>query len=182
IAFRYDDGRRYDLDVETVDFARSQRLLLVMGMIRAKWQCELSIKLAMRCAQPSLPHRRMGIECALKHDLLHVRREYPQHHKNVCISSRRGDLQLDGHGSRDLDRRSHRFGDEGDAGAGRLKAYLAFNFGSFGSQFMPVGREMKLGPLRSRYRPLVLMPYDELFSGMADIELNPRLLVPAILL
>src|SRR6516165_7867505 len=124
----------------------------------------------------------MGIECALKHDLLHVRREYPQHHKNVCISSRRGDLQLDGHGSRDLDRRSHRFGDEGDAGAGRLKAYLAFNFGSFGSQFMPVGREMKLGPPRSRYRPLILMPYDELFSGMADIELNPRLLVPAILL
>jgi hypothetical protein len=65
------------ISMSTVDFARSQRLLLVMGMIRAKWQCELSIKLAMRCAQPSLPYRRMGIERTLKHDLLHVRREYP---------------------------------------------------------------------------------------------------------
>jgi hypothetical protein len=47
---------------------------------------------------------------------------------------------------------------------------------------MPVGCKMKFGPLRPRYRPLILMPYDELLSGMADIELDPWLLVPAILL
>src|SRR3974390_1043526 len=124
----------------------------------------------------------MGIECALKHDLLHVRRKYPQHHKDVCVIGRRGDLQLDGRGSSDLDRCSHRFSDEVAAGAGALKASLALHFGSFGSQFMPVGGKMKSGPLRSRYRPFILMPYHEPFSGMADIELNPRLLVPAILL
>src|SRR6516165_8563876 len=47
---------------------------------------------------------------------------------------------------------------------------------------MPVGCKMKFGPLRPRYRPLILMPYDELLSGMADIELDPWLLVPAIVL
>src|ERR1017187_10725418 len=41
---------------------------------------------------------------------------------------------------------------------------------------------MELGPLRARQRPSVLMADAEFLARMTNVELHPRLLVPAVLL
>ena len=41
---------------------------------------------------------------------------------------------------------------------------------------------MELRPLRAGERPLVLVPLDEFFAGMPDLQHDTRLPVPAVLL
>src|ERR1035437_5742272 len=41
---------------------------------------------------------------------------------------------------------------------------------------------MELGPLRARQRPSILVADDEFLARMTNVELHPRLLVPAVLL
>ena len=62
------------------------------------------------------------------------------------------------------------------------KVTAAAPFGVCGRQLLRVGREMELGPLRARDRPIVLMADDEFLARMTDVELHARLLVPAVLL
>src|SRR5262245_28753414 len=54
VALRHDDRGRDDLDVELVDLAGLERLLLVVGMVGPERQGELLVELAMRGAQPGV--------------------------------------------------------------------------------------------------------------------------------
>jgi len=88
VALRHDDAGRDDLDVELIDPAGFERLLLVVGVIGAERQGELLVELAMRGAQPALSDRGMRVERPLEHDFLHVGREHPQHQEDVGILGR----------------------------------------------------------------------------------------------
>ncbi len=85
---RYDNRSRPDLDVHLVDLPRGQRLLLVVGVVRAKWPCQFSIDLAVGGAQPALGNRGVGIYGSLEGDLLASGVEHAKDQEEVGIDSR----------------------------------------------------------------------------------------------
>src|SRR5262249_29706900 len=86
-----------------------------MGEVRPVWKRQIPVKLAVRAAQPSLRERSVGIERALKGDLLVVRRECAQHQKQVRILRGRRYPQLRRDGSCDLQILFEGLAQEGDA-------------------------------------------------------------------
>src|SRR5215471_2503966 len=76
---RHRDRGRHDLDLDLIDLAGPERLLLLMRVIRPVRQRQRLVEFAMRGAQPALADRGMRIECALERDLLHVWRKHAQH-------------------------------------------------------------------------------------------------------
>ena len=95
IARRHDDRGRPQLDVELDRRRRaSSGCDFVVRVIRPVRQRELRIELAVRGAQPALRDRRVRIDRALEHDLLHVGGEHAQHQEQVGIGRRRRHEQL----------------------------------------------------------------------------------------
>jgi hypothetical protein len=77
---------------------------------------------------------------------------------------------------------SDRLREEGDAVAEGVERHRRGACRRLRNELLRVTREVKLGPLRARDRPVVLVANDEPLAGMTDVELHPRLLVPSVLL
>ena len=88
IARRHHDRGRPQLDVEFDRLAGVERLLLVVRVIGAVRRRELWIELAVRGAQPALRDRRVRVDRALEHDLLHVGGEDAQHQEQIGVGGR----------------------------------------------------------------------------------------------
>src|SRR5215510_6525036 len=88
ITGRHDDAGRPDLDVELIDLAALERLLLAVRVIGAEGQAQLLVEPAVRRAQPALRDRRVGIERALEHDLLHVLRQHAHDQEQIGVLGR----------------------------------------------------------------------------------------------
>ena len=87
-AGRHYDASRPDLDVQLDDLAGSQRLLLIVSVIRPGGSAQLAIKLAMRSPEPALCDRSVRIDRALKYNLLSIRREGAKHEEDVGVCRR----------------------------------------------------------------------------------------------
>ena len=86
VASRHDDGGWPDLNVQLDYLAWSQRLLLIVGVIRPVRCAQVRIELAVRGPEPSLTDGSMRINRALKHNLLSIRREDAKHNEGVRIN------------------------------------------------------------------------------------------------
>ena len=62
-------ARLPDLNLDRVHFRRFEMPMFVMSMVRSVRFAALWIEFSMRCAQPALSQRRMGIMATLKLDL-----------------------------------------------------------------------------------------------------------------
>ena len=181
IAFGRDDAGRPDFNIEFVYLAGFQRLVFVMRVIRPVRQRQFRVELAVRCAQPALGHRRVGIERTLEHDFFTLRIEYAQHREYVRVRCCRRNKKLQRRRPCDLgvllQRRrrknhavAHRF-----VGDGFVRRHR-------GERQAPAFRiQIKIRPLRARNRPFVLRALDKFFAGMAHLQQHFRLLVPAVL-
>jgi len=85
VALGHDDGGRPDLHVQVVDLPRDERLLFVMRVVGPVGQRERGVELAVRDPEPPLCNRGVGVQRALKHDLLHVRREHANGQEEVGV-------------------------------------------------------------------------------------------------
>src|SRR5581483_9913935 len=182
IAFRQDNAGRPDLDIDLVDLAGGELLLLVMRMVGPVWQRQLWIELAVRAAQPPLSDRGVGVQRSLERDLLEVRRECAHHQEQVGIFGRRRYPEPGGDRAGDLGFLLERFRQEGYAFAHSGIGHSSRRRLRAGRERHVSGMEIEFGPLRARERPFILMPLDELLARMADLEQDLRLLVPARIL
>ncbi len=172
-------GGRPDLDVQLDNLSRRQRLLLVVGVIRPVRGTELPIELAVRCPEPALTDRGVGIDGTLEDHLLPVRGEDAKHDEDVRVRRRGRHEQLGCRRSGDLRFSAERGRQEGDA-----VAHGVVPDASPGGDRRPaeaaIGRiEGELSPLGAGDGPFVLHALDKAVEA-ANLELNARLILPAV--
>ena len=81
------DTGRPDLHIKLVHLTGRQGLLFVVGMIGTVLRGESRIEFAMRCPEPALTDRGMGIERPREDDLLQIRGEHAQHEEGNILRS-----------------------------------------------------------------------------------------------
>ena len=133
----------------------------------------------MRGPEPSLSDRRVRIERALEHDLSHVRGHYAHDQKEVGVRRLGRHVELGRDRARDLDLLRHGRREEGDALAEPVVGHAAPAGDGCPAQALVGRAQIELGPARARERPFLLVPLDELLTGVADLQHDLRLLLPS---
>ena len=176
--WNHDAGRPY-LDVEFVYLARRQGLRLVVRVVGPVGQREGFIQLPVRGPEPALGHRCVRVERALEGDFPEIGREDPKNEEQIGVLGLGRYPELRRQGARDLgfalqgrrDER-HPVAQTGVGGGTRL--------GWCGrAEQVALGMEIELRPVRARDGPLVLRALHELLAGVAHLEQDPGLILPA---
>src|ERR1043166_8710627 len=174
----YDDARGPDLDVELHRFAGSEFLGFIVAVPGPVRQALLRVELALRGAQPAEADRHARVVRALEGDLFAVGIEHAQREEDIGVVRVRGEIELRRHRAGDL----HRFL-ERDLEQQSVTLGLIWNFcrsSGFAALEARLARvQVEARPAGALERPLVLVAQHELLAGMADLELDARLLGPA---
>src|SRR5262249_30841695 len=174
----YDDAGGPDLDVELDRFARSQFLGFVVDVPGPVRQALLRVELALRGAQPAETDRHARVVRALEGHLFAVGIEHAQDEEDVGVVRGRGKIELRRDRAGDLHRLLERELEEQPL-ALRFIRNLCRGARLAAVEIHLARVKVKARPAGALERPFVLVPHDELFAGMADLELDARLLRPA---
>src|SRR6185437_12863712 len=115
---------------------------------------------------------------ALENDLVAVRCEHAQDQENISIGGSGRDVKSCGEGAGDFQRLRQWRRREGQSVARAVVAKYCLSRRRFRLKHARGGIEIEPGPCCPCERPLVLMPQNEFFAGVADLQLNARLFVP----
>ena len=157
-----------------------QRLLFIVRVPGAVRQRARRIGLAVRGAQPTQCDRGARVVRPDERHLDALRIKDPQRQKNIGVGGVAGQAQPGRDRPRDLHGLSQRTSGKRQAFGAGVVGELGFGLGLGRVQAHAVGVQVVAGPLGAGQGPLVLTAPDKGLAWVADVELHPRGLIPAV--